>query len=455
MTAPQPASRAHDASQLHPALTALGVKSRWMPHDASTVFAFEMEEGTAKLELRTRGSGQGADLVARGESEPVQKTLRNILLGQGVLVAEPDERVILDHYSPSTTSHEVLGVVAAWIQYLQMESSALLALKNGGSHPARNPVPGFWWDKRSNFGDAIGPWIISSYTGRPVVNARFMDRPERTLVSVGSVIQMVRKPRADIWGSGLIREINEKHLQDLKGLQDVRVHAVRGKLTREQLVSHLGWEVPEVYGDPALLLPRVYRPKGSGSSRSGVSFVPHYSHRKWLGNLRTQDVDVVDVRDDLTTVIDQIAGSEVCISTSLHGLIIAQAYGVPWIWLNITDESLAGARFKFDDYFSTLDRTAVAESQLTSRDFPELDLAEVAKEATLPRLQIDLDLLEQALPLDIVPGEQRSLPEERPVFSWAGYTWKARISAFRPSLAHRARRRLRRTFRRSPSKGAS
>ncbi|WP_241464951.1 polysaccharide pyruvyl transferase family protein [Nesterenkonia sp. LB17] len=380
------------------------------------------------MELRTNEAG-GAELIAFGESDSSERFLRNTLLGQALLVAEPREHHVIEHFSETASSRTVLDRVAGWAQFLISESSALELLKAGKAHPTRNPVAGFWWDKRSNFGDSIGPWVISAYSGRPTVNARFMKVPGRTLVSVGSVIQMIKRPNADIWGSGLIREINEKHLHDLTQLKGVRVHAVRGKLTHAQLTSQLDWDVPEVFGDPALLLPRVYTPTVENVGTSGVSFVPHYSHRKWLDSLSTDGVSVVDVRNDLTTVIDQIASSDICVSTSLHGLIIAQAFGVPWVWLNVTDEALAGARFKFDDYFSTLDASVVAEHQMVSTELETLELLKVSKQATLPRLSIDLDALEAALPITGPRSTEPAMPKAKVKFSWSGYPLRTRLSA--------------------------
>lgn len=399
MTGSGPVHRTYPSARGNDTLAALGVTSRWNLERSSTTFEFDIEEGVARLELCSEGAAGGTRLVAHGESAPVQKALRSLLLGQAKLTAEPIEHHWLRDFQPSTPYESIIRVITSWVDYLRSESMALSLMKKGEGHPHSDPVHAFWWDIRSNFGDVIGPWLISAYTGRKVVNARFMKNPGRTLVSVGSVIQMIKRPGADIWGSGLIREINDKHRMDLERLQGVRVHAVRGRQTRDQLVSQLGWEVPEVYGDPALLLPRVYRPDSDEPAKSQISFVPHYAHRKWLGSLNTHAASVIDVRDDLTTVVTKIAASRACISTSLHGLIIAQAYGVPWVWLNVIDETLAGARFKFDDYFSTLETPSVAEYQITTADITTLDLTEIAQRATLPKLRIDLDALEQAFPI--------------------------------------------------------
>lgn len=47
--------------------------------------------------------------------------------------------------------------------------------------------------------------------------------------------------------------------------------------------------------------------------------------------------------------IDEIAQSDMVISSALHGIILAEAYGVPTVYLKDTE---INQDFKFDDYYS-------------------------------------------------------------------------------------------------------
>lgn len=98
-----------------------------------------------------------------------------------------------------------------------------------------------------NVGDQLTPVIIEYLTGvRPgFVRQTTMGK----LLAVGSLVEFTEIGDT-IWGSGLIerRKINK--------YKDVTILAVRGKLTAE-CMRQSGYNVPEVYGDPALLMPEL------------------------------------------------------------------------------------------------------------------------------------------------------------------------------------------------------
>ncbi len=241
--------------------------------------------------------------------------------------------------------------------------------------------------------------MVQRLTGRDVVNGKRIARDVPTLVTVGSIIGHLNRGSVDIWGAGLMRPLKDEALETLKGLDDVRVHAVRGTQTRAELVEKLGWDVPEVYGDPGLLLPRFYRPEPCAASAGKVSVVAHARHAEHFTGTNSAEVHLVDVGHSLEQVVDEIASSAACISTSLHGVIVAQAYGVPWTWLKISDAGLRGGKYKFEDFFTVLDRSRVSMLDIGVADVAGLDLAAVTGHASLPELTRSPDDLLAAFPL--------------------------------------------------------
>jgi len=359
-------------------------------------------------------------VTVRGRTPDSRRALRNALIGKAPLRTRPDEHHVLERravgsfLSRRRQIAEVGDLVERWSLWLDgaLPRTRMRGEKIAQLGPGETPV--YWWDERANFGDALGPWLVQRITGREAVNARRRGKLNPALFGVGSILGYLDRDDVDVWGAGLMAPLDDAKTERLGKRQDVRVHAVRGARTRQELVGKLGWDVPEIYGDPALLLPRFYRPKpGNPGQKSGVALVPHYVHRKYVKGAAAPGVNVVDVAEDVERVVDQIANAGACVSTSLHGVVVAQAYGVPWVWLRVTDHPLGGDAFKFDDFFSTLDETAVASQDVESSEIGSLDLRSLAQRASLPRLTVSLDQLQDAFPLEAGPraGQPFVLPQ--------------------------------------------
>src|SRR5690606_36043955 len=101
---------------------------------------------------------------------------------------------------------------------------------------------------------------------------------KRGIVSVGSLVNNLNTPGHTIWGTGLIAPISANDAKRLERAKPKAIVAVRGKLTKSHLEETMGWDVANVLGDPALVLPEIYQPKNIGRGESYVAYVPHYAH---------------------------------------------------------------------------------------------------------------------------------------------------------------------------------
>lgn len=150
-----------------------------------------------------------------------------------------------------------------------------------------------------------------------------------------------------VWGSGTQdTTIKIKHKPKV-------VLAVRGPLTRKYLISQ-GIKCPEIYGDPSVLLPYFYKPEVKKKYKIGL--IPHFESLdspivKAL--CKNKDIHLIKMRgyNYWTDVIDEILSCEYIVSESLHGLIMAETYGVPNLWCKIT---LNKYNVKFHDYFLSI-----------------------------------------------------------------------------------------------------
>lgn len=202
-------------------------------------------------------------------------------------------------------------------------------------------VPAHWWDGHPNFGDDLTPWLLPNYGVLPIHRVATRAR----LAGVGSILEFLPSDWGGVvWGSGLMH--GEPH-----PLPNANVLAVRGHLTRELI----GAPADVALGDPGILVSRLRsRPR----PRWDVGLVPHGHHRQHAAFLALADtagyrIRVVNVHQSAARVVREIAACEAVITTSLHGLITADSYGIPAVWTTL-DPPLGGGAFKFHDYESAV-----------------------------------------------------------------------------------------------------
>ena len=257
-------------------------------------------------------------------------------------------------------------------------------------------LPLFWYriyEGKGNFGDELGYYIVSKLSGlnveRVLIPSEGLDYIFRSLdalykkklslsdvpqlvrqfflseyyATAGSILSMVKGKNVKIWGSGVIKtdaEVDVKH-----------VYAVRGEITKKRL-GELGIDAPEIYGDPALLLPVLFQSDSQKDTDLGL--IPHYTHgqlfQRFFANPTklSSPSDFAPKKTGISTNLIELLGSieptiraitrcEATVSTSLHGLIVSHAYGIPSLWVKIAGNDLYGDDCKFYDYFSSVDIT--------------------------------------------------------------------------------------------------
>lgn len=206
---------------------------------------------------------------------------------------------------------------------------------------------------QSNLGDELNFYIIKSLSPKPLFNlSNIFTKRHENIMAIGSIIESHTNKYSIIWGSGAM--LGGSHILKEK---PKKVLAVRGPLTREYLLSQ-DIECPEIYGDPALLLPKIYQPKVIKKYKLGV--IPHYVDfdNENLANLKQDpEVRIIDLKNykEWQNVIDEICECEFIISSSLHGLIISDAYNITNLWIKLSNK-IKGDNFKYLDYFMSVGR---------------------------------------------------------------------------------------------------
>lgn len=237
----------------------------------------------------------------------------------------------------------------------------------------------YYYKSMPNFGDLLSPIVVEWISKQRVRLASPEYRGKH--LAVGSLMHRI-KSNDIVWGTGCMYD------QEIIAPRGSHFLAVRGPLTRDLIKQAY---VPQIYGDPALLMPRIYTPRPIGYYKIGL--IPHYVDQGFF-DIKSKDILFIDVTNpNPLKTIDQIISCDVVISTSLHGIIVAEAYGVPAIWLEVSDK-IRGAGFKFRDYFASTHRDITEPIRLNGLVTDE-DLFRIS-DKILPKGYIDLEPLIKA-----------------------------------------------------------
>jgi pyruvyltransferase len=161
-------------------------------------------------------------------------------------------------------------------------------------------------------------------------------------------------------------------------------------------VRNAGAKCPAIYGDPALLSPLVFDPEVKIEYEIGL--VLRWSEDAWLKATPGAGVTIIDLgTDDVEGVIRKMKACKKIITSSLHGLIIADAYGIPNAWL--ASGTPKGGEFKFYDYFLSVDKVRHAVKYDVSKSDLQINSLEASFEFDQRIINFDPHRLLSACPL--------------------------------------------------------
>lgn len=240
----------------------------------------------------------------------------------------------------------------------------------------------YWRPKggRQNFGDHLSSAIVTKMAAE---KGMFLDEivaaPKR-MIAIGSVLHFAESDNV-VWGSGF----NASVPIDWHKFANLDVRAVRGPLTKKFLEDR-GVAVPNIFGDPALLTKKLLGLRFPKPDRKApVAFVPNFADLE----LMTGWENVVSPYLPWPEVIARIIASEHVIASSLHGLIIADTFGVPCTYIRLSEHE---GVFKYEDYCFGAGREKLEIA--TSK-------GEALRSSPMASIKPDLDKLYNAFPWDL------------------------------------------------------
>ena len=250
-------------------------------------------------------------------------------------------------------------------------------------------VPLTYWTLKPNFGDLLSAYVVEKLTGlgvkhvylrpgaldRPVV--KLLRRDRFSYFAIGSIIRRINS-KSIVWGSGAFGT-EGKHDFNPKA----KILAVRGPLTRNLLRIH-GRNCPDIYGDPALIVPQLFNPPVKKKYRVGV--ILRWAEDEWDRANFSPDVKKINMSaTDIEGTLEEMLECEAIFSSSLHGIVLADAYGIPSAWLSSTTPK--GLHFKFYDYYISVGKIQKPQ------DF-DFSRSEISAERILSEIEFNDKIIE-------------------------------------------------------------
>ena len=285
-----------------------------------------------------------------------------------------------------------------------------------------------------NLGDALSPVMVALLSGKQTVHQAH-NKSNLRMAAVGTIAQNLKGGDVSVWGTGSSRYINTgQEGERIPFVPDpatrYRVHATRGPVSRALLGEENAIGAP-VFGDPVWALPRFYNPKIEKKWEIGVivhlsdlngrllDALPREAYTRY--NIPAEFEGTVRIINTLTAIsadsmqkkLDEILSCRRLVSTSLHGMVFAESYGIPCLYfaprgtheglidrvmdpedgydLRITDLYLGLGIPRIPVYVQRRDKATNWEHLMRSID------------TAWKQVEFDIDPLIDALPIDVAP----------------------------------------------------
>lgn len=243
----------------------------------------------------------------------------------------------------------------------------------------------------NNFGDNINEVIMEyfriKYRRSKIFNAN--------LICIGSLMEdllycgkktLKFKNCICIIGTGFIRKREDKNE---KFNRPVNIYALRGKESLKRCEDMLGDQLQNVVlGDPGLLIRYTYANIGR-KIEYDVGIILHKKdiHSTNIKNiiLKNKKFVFIDICGQTEEIVKKINKCGIVLSSALHGIVCADAYGIPNQWI-IVSGYVEGGDYKFRDYYSVYKNGAdinpidLRSSKITDEDVDILSRNFISRE---------------------------------------------------------------------------
>jgi pyruvyltransferase len=209
-------------------------------------------------------------------------------------------------------------------------------------------IKAYWWREVPNFGDALAPLLLEHFAE---VRVEWDTISRSNVASVGSILEHV-PPLWDgyILGSGRLIEDSRTNLVQMTSGVTARILALRGPLSARGIPGDYA------LGDPGILADELIEPQ---TKQWDCGLLPHWQDDELVPRFKkimpaTQKVTIINPRQNPLDVVRQIASCHKIVTSSLHGVIVADACNVPRRIEICKAMENDGGDFKFRDYHASI-----------------------------------------------------------------------------------------------------
>lgn len=201
----------------------------------------------------------------------------------------------------------------------------------------------YYWKGKRNFGDLLSSLLIKRFTRLSTEWSTIIDSD---MIMVGSILDQVPTNY-----KGIIVGAGKLHEKTVLSLNDAKILALRGPLSAKGIKGNF------VLADAGLLADELVP---TGDKKYELGIIPHWSDTTLELDKRflKYKPKIIRVSDDPLKVIAEIGECKKIISSSLHGIILADAFKIPRR-IEIAPRMLShshqeGGLFKWLDYSASI-----------------------------------------------------------------------------------------------------
>lgn len=256
----------------------------------------------------------------------------------------------------------------------------------------KNIIPVLYFKNIANVGDALNVDLVEFLSGKQVVSPPGVTKIKH-LLAVGSVLDSMNSNTV-VWGSGLISRESLFKVTELGSIK-----AVRGKLTKAALEDRYNRLFNVPLGDPALLLPLIY--KSSEVKKYSFGLVLHYvdTSHPIAAVVESMGGRLINVSLSPSKFIDELTSCDSILSSAMHGLILSDAYCIPNKWIHLSDKVI-GNGYKFADYYSTT-TNPIEEATYVNSDVDIKQVQDILLNTSIKKYIFNLDDLKNSFPKEL------------------------------------------------------